>query len=95
MGSLVVGDSAREPAVGASVRYYGTRDLVLGVGTLRALARDGDAESWILAGIGADLLDAVATVADWESLPPDRRIPALAAALGAAAGGAALIIRSD
>ena len=54
LGAVLIGDEAREPAVRIGFRIYGTRDVVLGLGTLRAVAGQGDVASWLVAGIASE-----------------------------------------
>ena len=91
LGRLLAGDEAREPGVRMGLRSYGTRDVVLGLGTLQALAADRDVVPWLAAGVAADLLDTAVQITEWSDLPADRRAGGVAAALGAAGVGAALL----
>jgi hypothetical protein len=96
VGALFVGDEAKEPAVRISIRTYGTRDVILGAGTLRAVAAGGDdVAPWLAAGIAADLLDAAIQLGEWGDLPPGRRAAGAASALAAAATGVALLARAS
>ena len=92
LGRLLLGDEALEPAVRISLRTYATRDVVLGLGTLRAVARGGDVDAWLVAGTASDALDAAVQVGEWGDLPPDKRMIGVLSALGAAAGGLALLV---
>ncbi len=93
VGSLLVGGEAREPAVRVGLRTYGTRDVVLGVGTLSAVAGRGDVAPWLLAGIASDVLDAAIQLGEWSHIPADKRLPGVLSALGAAGAGVALLAR--
>ncbi len=93
LGRVLTGDQAREPAVRSMFRFYGTRDTVLGLGTLRAVSGGTDVAGWITAGIASDFLDAGVMLAEWSELPPEKRLPGIASALGAAAAGIALLAR--
>jgi hypothetical protein len=93
LGRVLLGEQAGEPAARGLLRFYGTRDTVLGLGALRASSGGTDVGPWIVAGIASDVLDAGVMVAEWSDLPPDKRIPGIAAALGAAAAGIALLAR--
>ena len=92
-GRLLAGDEAREPAVRTGLRAYGTRDVVLGLGTLRAVVTGRDVGPWLAAGVASDLLDTAAQAADWRDLPPDTRAAGVVAALGSAGVGLALLAR--
>ena len=91
MGSLLVGKAARRPLTRATLRGFGTRDVVLGVGTVRAAASGADVRPWIAGGILADALDAAWQAVEWDDLPKDKRVAGVAGALGAAAAGIALL----
>lgn len=91
LGRLLLGDEAREPAVRAGLRSYGTRDVVLGLGVLRAIAGRRDVAPWLAAGVAADVLDAAVQITEWSDLPADRRAGGVLAALGAAGAGVALL----
>ncbi len=93
-GRLLAGDEAGTPAVRTGLRAYGTRDVVLGVGTLRAVATGSDVSPWLAAGVASDLLDTAAQAADWSDLPPDRRLLGVLSALASAGIGVALLARS-
>jgi hypothetical protein len=91
LGRILIGKHARKPAVRTTFRFYGTRDTVLGLGTLRAAAGGGDTDGWITAGVLADLLDVGVQLVEWSDIPPDKRVPGIAAAAAAAAAGMALL----
>ena len=91
VGRLLIGDEAEEPAVRVALRTYGTRDTVLGLGTLRAAASGGEVAPWIAAGITADVLDTAVQLVEWNDLPPGKRVGGVAAAAAAAAAGAAVL----
>ena len=74
-----VGDDGRTDAGRALARGVGGRDVALGVGTILG------GRSWVLAGVGADVGDLLATAAA-PGLPRGGRI-----GTGALAGGAALL----
>jgi len=93
LGRVLIGEEAREPAVRTGFRVYGTRDVVLGLGTLRSLSGGGDPSPWLAAGITSDVLDTAVQLVEWQSIPPGKRVPGVLAALGAALAGAALLAR--
>jgi hypothetical protein len=93
LGSLLVGDEAGNPTVRVGLRSYGTRDAVLGLCTLRAAFTGEDVRAWIGAGVAADVLDTALQLVEWNDLPEDRRALGVAAAIGAAATGVALLAR--
>jgi hypothetical protein len=91
VGRLLAGGEAERPMMRVAFRSYGTRDTVLGLCTLRAALRGGDVAPWLAAGITADVLDAGLQIAEWDDLPPGKRVAGVAAAAGAAAIGVALL----
>jgi hypothetical protein len=93
LGELLLGKAARKPAVRTMFRFYGTRDTALGLGTLRAVLRKDDLSGWLVVGIASDLLDASVMLAERHEMPPEKRLPGIAAALGAAVAGATLLAR--
>jgi hypothetical protein len=93
LGGLLLGDEAHEPAVRIGLRSYGTRDVVLGLGTLRAVGGRGDVAPWLAAGIASDVLDTAVQLGEWSHLPQNKRLPGVLMALGAAGAGIALLAR--
>lgn len=89
-GRMFLGDEAAEPAVRIALRTYGTRDVVLGLGTLRAVSAGADPRPWLTAGITADALDTAIQIGEFSDLPPDKRVLGVLMALGAAGAGLAL-----
>ena len=76
---------------GVALRTYGTRDTVLGLGVLKAVAAGESARPWIAAGVASDVLDAGLQAVEWNSLPPGKRVGGLLAAAGSAAVGLTLL----
>ena len=93
LGGVLMGAGAREPTVRTTLRFYGTRDVVLGLGTLRAASAREGVDGWVAAGIASDLLDAVIQMIEWDVIPPDQRVPGILAAVGGAIAGIALLAR--
>lgn len=86
-----VGRHSTLPTAHVLARALGARDLVLGVGALRALATPGESMApWLAAGGLADAVDAAATFRAWSSLPPCGRWVVAGAATTGAVGTAAL-----
>src|SRR5690606_2529086 len=56
-GALAFGARTPSPAFEQVTRAFGARDVVLGVGTLRALDRDVDAEGWARMSAAGDASD--------------------------------------
>ena len=89
-----IGAAARTGGGQVALRALGVRDLVLGLGAVHA-ARSRDARSaatWSLALAACDTVDFVATGAARAELP-NRGVPVMAIAFGAAAAGVALATR--
>lgn len=82
-------DGTRAPAAGMVAASVGIRDLVLGVGLVRALQRDEGVRPWLCYGAAADAVDAAGALRNLGSLPLTGRL-SLPLALGAAAAGAVL-----
>lgn len=80
------GPVAAEPGAKLFLRALGGRDLLLGLGSLRALSEgDGSAEVWVRASALADATDAAAATVAFRHLPsPGRWVTVVLA--GAAAG---------
>ncbi|CAB4857067.1 unannotated protein [freshwater metagenome] len=90
-GGSWIGSPARQSGGRVALRALGVRDLMLGLGALRA-ARRGDAAeviAWSLGLAACDLVDGIATAAAAEELP-GRGGPVMAMAFGAAAAGVAI-----
>ena len=93
LGNVLIGKESRKPAVRTMFRFYGTRDVALGLGALRATARGDDVAPWVMAGVVSDALDATVLLTEWDTLPEGKRLPGVLAAVGAGAAGIALISR--
>jgi len=93
LGDLLMGAGARQPTVRTTLRFYGTRDVVLGLGTLRAASAREGVGGWVAAGVASDVLDTAIQLIEWDEIPPDKRVPGILAALGGAAAGIALLAR--
>lgn len=77
-----IGKQARLPGAQLLARAVGSRDLVLGLGGLQALARDDDAavRSWLAAASVCDGVDFGATLAAGRGIPRETRNGVLAVA---------------
>jgi hypothetical protein len=79
-----IGAEAGRPSARLLARTMGGRDLALGIGALRALSlSDQEARPWVALGGMADLVDALATVVAFGTLPRRSRWGILAVTLGA------------
>jgi hypothetical protein len=76
-----IGKLARVPGVQLLARAVGSRDLVLGIGGLQAVARDdGSARPWLAAGAVCDAVDFGATWAAGRAITREARRSVLAVA---------------
>lgn len=88
IGERWIGGQAATQSGQIALRALGARDLVLGLGAMRA-ARRGDARSvaaWCVALAACDTVDGLATVAAREEIP-NAGVPTMALAFGAAVAG--------
>ena len=87
-----IGRAARKPGAQVMIRSQGVRDVALGAGALRALAR-GDARelrAWVASHAVCDLADLMATWTARDDLPERRARMAMAiAATSTLVGGVA------
>jgi len=88
VGSLLIGRDAERPGSRLFIAAFGARDVLLGVGTLRAAIQDQPIRPWVAACATADAFDALATLRGFRGLPRGRReltfvVSAVPAALGA------------
>jgi peptide-methionine (R)-S-oxide reductase len=76
-------------------QLVGARDLALGVGLLRALARREDTRDWVRAGVFADAVDALAlgTAAARGAISPLAGAAAVAAAVSGVLAGVPIAVR--
>src|SRR5436190_1568966 len=89
-----IGRAARKPGAQVMIRSQGIRDVALGAGALRALAR-GDARelrAWVAGHTVCDLADLAATWAARGDLPASRARQAMAIAAVSTLGDAALLV---
>jgi hypothetical protein len=69
-----IGKQARVPGAQLLARAVGSRDLVLGVGGLQAVARDdGSARPWLAAAAACDAVDFGATWVAGRTIPREAR----------------------
>jgi hypothetical protein len=91
----LLGKTGRRPEAQYLVRLFGIRDLVLGAGTLSALAGTGSSRQWLLAGAASDAVDLAATLAARDALPAQAASGTIAAASAALAVGLGAVARLD
>jgi hypothetical protein len=89
-----VGPRARTPAGRVLARALGGRDLLLGVGLLRALNRGSGAAEWLWYGAAADAVDGAVSALDIRGLPWTGRAVA-PLALATAVVGAVVAVTVD
>ena len=90
-----IGYTAVQPGARVILRAVGGRDLVLGLGGLRALSTGSETRHWAQAAMIADAADATATLLAFRHLPARGRWLALLIAGGAAIAGAKAITDLD
>lgn len=85
IGRKWIGLAADHPGGRMVTRLTGARDIALGYGVIKALdAGDPSARDWITVAGACDVVDTVATLAAFPSLPKRGRLVSLLAASGAA-----------
>jgi hypothetical protein len=86
-----IGRAARKPGTQVMIRSQGVRDVALGAGALRALARGDTPElrAWVTGHAVCDLADLVATAAARGQLPKRRARVAMAIAAASTLVGTA------
>jgi hypothetical protein len=82
--ALAFGAERSRGALTMATRMLGARDLVLGLGTLRALDRNADPAGWATAGAVADAIDAVAALSVIRTVPASKVAASFLAAAAAA-----------
>ena len=89
-----IGDDASLTGTTVVTRALGIRDVALGAGLLWALQNDDPVHAWITAAAAADAIDAAATIAGGDDLPPMGRFGVFALAAGSAIQMAVLARRT-
>ncbi len=69
LGGRWFGREATRPVAGVVTRMVAARDLVLGVGMLRALSRAEPVRPWFALAVGVETVDGVAALAARRHLP--------------------------
>jgi hypothetical protein len=91
---FVVGaDAARRPAAKYLGRIVAGRDIVVGAATFTAYREEKQLGRWCRYGMVIDSVDALSTLAAYRFLPRRRRLVALLASAGSAAGSGYLSSR--
>ena len=90
-----LGPASSQGRVKVSTRAVGARDLVLGLGLLRAIESGDSPRPWLQAGAAVDALDSLATLASFRQLPKLLRFGVLGLGVGAAVVGFRLAASLD
>lgn len=90
-----IGADADRVPVQVALRGLGTRDVVLGAGTLAALGDRDAARAWLAGGILADGADLAGTAIAGAAIPRGGRIGVLVLAGGAIVAGAWVLATLD
>ena len=85
-----IGDDARRPGTRTITRCFAARDLLLGAGTLAAMADGTPLRRWLQASAASDAADVVASLLALGRIPTRKAVTAMVAAAGGAATGAHL-----
>jgi hypothetical protein len=91
-GSRWIGEAAHQRSAKVVIRGLGARDVVLGLGTFRAIDRGAPVAPWLQAGMLSDGVDFVATTLAIRDLPWRASVPTLGIA-GSAVALAARALR--
>lgn len=90
-GRMLAGEGGATADAQAFLRGMGGREIGLSVGLLRAVREGSPVSSWLAAGILFDAGDVAGIAGAWSGLAPDKRLPGLLFAAGAAVAGAVLL----
>lgn len=90
-GRLLAGEGGATPDAAAFLRGMGGREIGIGLGLLKALRDGSPVAPWLVAGVLADAGDATGIVGSWSGMAPEKRVPGLTMAGGAALAGIVLL----
>jgi hypothetical protein len=90
-----IGADGERGSVHVLARAFGARDAAIGAGTLSALNGGGSLQTWVLAGVAADVTDLAATALAGDRIPALPRAMVLVVAATATAVGAAVLASGD
>ena len=90
-----LGADATRPATGVALRALGAREIVLHAGAAAAAASGGPVRPWLVASIGGDCSDILATYGARANVPDDAPVKTLAVAGGSAVLSAAVVAVLD
>jgi hypothetical protein len=90
-----IGKDGTRPAAGVALRALGAREIVLHAGAAAAALTGDPVRPWLLASIGGDCSDILATYGARSNVPDDAPVKTLAVAGGSAALSAAVLAALD
>jgi hypothetical protein len=90
-----LGDDAARPAAGVALRALGAREIALHAGAVVAALSGAPVRPWLIASMGGDCSDVLATVGAGSHLPDGAPLKTLAVAGGSAALSAAVVAVLD
>jgi len=90
-----LGSDASRPATGVALRALGAREIVLHGGAVAAALSGAPVRPWLVASMGGDCSDVLATFGAGSHLPDGAAVKTLAVAGGSAALSAAVVAALD
>lgn len=90
-----LGADGRRPGAQVPIRALGAREILLHAGAIAAALSDAPVKPWLLASIGGDSADIVATFAHGSGLPDKAPVKTLAVAGASALLSAAVLVTLD
>jgi hypothetical protein len=90
-----LGEDAARPATGVALRALGAREIVLHAGAVAAALGGAPVRPWLIASIGGDCSDVLATFGAGSHLPDGAALKTLAVAGGSAALSAVVLAALD
>jgi hypothetical protein len=90
-----LGADGERPAAGVALRALGAREIVLHAGAAAAAVTGAPVRPWLMASIGGDCSDVLATYAARANVPDGAPLKTLAVAGGSAALSASVLAALD
>jgi hypothetical protein len=90
-----LGEDAARPPAGVALRALGAREIVLHAGAVAAALGGAPVRPWLIASIGGDCSDVLATFGAGSHLPDGAALKTLAVAGGSAALSAVVLAALD
>jgi hypothetical protein len=90
-----LGEDGARPATGVALRALGAREIVLHAGAVAAALSGSPVRPWLIASIGGDCSDVLATFGAGSHLPDGAPVKTLAVAGGSAALSVAVLAALD